>query len=91
MIKLKEHDKFQIQYLLPVQGSISTLEIVQGILDKLNIKPEDELSENICEIDLNNTEISFLQEMIKVLDLSHKLNLSGLSVIKQILNIKETI
>ena len=43
-MKVTRSEKFQIQFLLPVQGSIETLEQVQQILDKIKIVPEDEQS-----------------------------------------------
>ena len=85
-MKVTRSEKFQIQFLLPVQGSIETLEQVQQILDKIKIVPEDAQSIEDIEIDFDNNEIFFLKEMIKVLSQLQKLTLPSLSLVKKILN-----
>ena len=88
-MELTGQEKFQIQYLLPVQGSLSTLEQVENILNKLNIKAEDATSEAIETVDLTGNEIQFLIEMIEILDKAQKLSLPSMSLIRKILKFKE--
>jgi len=88
-MELTGQEKFQIQYLLPVQGSLSTLEQVENILNKLNIKAEDATSEAIETVDLTGKEIQFLIEMIEILDKAQKLSLPSMSLIRKILKFKE--
>jgi len=84
-MKATKAEKFQVQYLLPVQGSLQTLETVQEILDIIKIKPEDAESDMIEEIELSDAHISFLKNMISVLDQSQKLSLRCLPIIRKIL------
>lgn len=88
-MELTEKEKFQIQYLLPVQGSLKTLEQVESIMKKINLRPEDAESEIICSLDLTPEELGFLREMIGVLDQSQKISLQMLPVVRKILNNKE--
>jgi hypothetical protein len=88
-MKLTGKEKFHIQFLVPVQGSLKTLELAEGILKRINIQPEDAEDGFIYDIDLKIEEISFLQEMIKILDKSQKLHLQSLPVVRKILNYKE--
>ena len=88
-MELTEKEKFQIQYLLPVQGSLKTLEQVESILQKINLRPEDAESEMIYFLELAPEELGFLREMIGVLDQAQKISLQMLPVVRKILNNKE--
>lgn len=86
---LSGNDIYQVQFLLPIQGNLKTLELVQQILDKANISEEDRGNEIEREIVFSDEEIIFLRNMIMILDESQKLSFSCLSLIKKILNYKE--
>ena len=72
-------------YILPVQGSIKTLEFVQNILDKIN--DVNDVKDDLV-IDFDREEIDFMINMIHVFDKNQQLNLSSLSLIKKILKEK---
>lgn len=79
---LSASERLQFQYLLPVQGNLKTLELVDKILKKVFIKDEKESeAEFIFEIE----EVQFLQDCIKILDQNNKLNFQSLSVIRKIM------
>lgn len=80
-IELTNSEKFQIQYLLPVQGNIKTLLLVQQILNKINIELGDEKSLEIIKINFTEEEFLFLNEMIIFLNNNHRLNLKSLPLI----------
>jgi hypothetical protein len=84
-MELTRNEKFQIQYLLPIQGNLETLKTVQQILDKLNIIEEDQNNKEIIDIDFNSDEINFLKYMVQILDQNQKLFLSSLSLVNKIL------
>lgn len=88
-IEITANEKLQFQYLLPNQGSLKILELTNGIIEKVKIIDRKEIEENkICSIDFNNDEIDFLNQNIKILDESNKLNLQSLTLIKKILKLK---
>ena len=78
------HEILQFQYILPVQGSIAVLELVQNILDVLRIETILDMTET-REIIFSDIQLSFIKSMIDILDKSQKLNLSSLTLIKKIL------
>ena len=78
---LSVRERLQFQYLLPVQGNLKTLELVDNILKKLNIIEDEGEREFIFEIE----EIQFLQDCIKILDQNNKLSFQSLSVIRKIM------
>ena len=80
ILKLSIEEIKQIRYILPVQGNIKTLELVQKILDKTEADSE--------ELEFDNQETELLKNMILYLDQNQKINLSLLSLIQKIL--KET-
>jgi hypothetical protein len=80
---LAENEINQFGYILPVQGSIQTLELVQSILDKVGSLNVENLT-----IDFSKEEISFMITMIDVFDKNQQLTLSSLSLIKKILKEK---
>jgi hypothetical protein len=88
-MELTGKEKFQIQYLLPVQGTLKALELVEGILKTINLQPEDSEDEKLYSVALTPAEIDFLNEMIGVLDQAGKLSLQMLPVVRKILNNKE--
>lgn len=85
-MKLTRKEKFNIKYLLPVQGSIETLKTVRDIADTIRIEPDDENSEEEIEIHLKKEEWEFLKNMILILDKSQKIYITSLSLVLKILN-----
>lgn len=84
MIELTGKEVLQVQYLLPVQGSLKILESAQNILDKIQ---KFEIQE-VNLIDFSDEEINFLIGMINILDEAGKLNIASLSLIKKILKLR---
>lgn len=79
---LSVEERIQFQYLLPVQGNLKSLELVDSITNKLKVKNEkEEEREFVFEIE----EVQFLQNCIKYLDQNNKLNFGSLSVIRKIM------
>jgi len=78
---LSVSERLQFQYLLPVQGNLKTLELVDNILKKLNITEDEDEREFIFEIE----EVQFLQDCVKILDQNNKLSFQSLSVIRKIM------
>lgn len=74
-------DREQIQYLLPTLGNIKSLEIVEGIVFKIENIGNDK--EDV-EITLDEIEIRLLQTYIKILDQSGQIHFSSLSLVKKI-------
>lgn len=81
-MKLSVNDRLQFQYLLPVQGNIKTLELVECILNRLRILKEDEEEK---EFNFSKDEMDLLKQSISVLDQANKLSLSTLPVIRKIM------
>jgi len=79
---LTVEERLQVQYILPVQGNIKTLELAENILKKVQIKEADS-GEKEFEFDDHETE--FMRLMISVLDGANKLHLSSLSLVRKIL------
>ena len=79
---LNVEERIQFQYILPVQGNLKSLELVDSITNKLKIKDE---KENEREFIFEIEEIQFLQDCIKILDQNNKLNFGSLSVIRKIM------
>jgi hypothetical protein len=79
---LNVEERIQFQYILPVQGNLKSLELVDSITNKLKIKDE---KENEREFIFEIEEIQFLQDCIKILDQNNKLNFQSLSVIRKIM------
>ena len=79
-------EKGQFGYLLPVQGSLSEIELVVNILNKTKeIGDGGVCHDEEVEIDFSDQEIEFLKENIKVLDFEKKLHYESLPLIKKIL------
>ena len=81
ILNLTGKEIFEFQYILPAQGSLKTLELVQKILDKVNIQD----IENDKDIDFTKEEIDFVSQMIQLLDENQSLKITSLSLIKKIL------
>lgn len=85
-VELKGNEQLQFQFILPVQGSLKTLELVEKILDKCKINDID--LEKILKVDFEEFEIKFIKEMIDYLDKKQQIRFESLSLIKKIMNIK---
>lgn len=83
-INLTKDERLQFQYILPVQGSLLTLELVDKILNKVKV---DNIDDNESkEFDFENNELEFIKNMINILDGQGKLNFQSLSLVRKILN-----
>ena len=81
-MKLTVEDRLQFQYLLPVQGNIETLELVEGILKKLRVEKMDEEE---AVFTFTEDEMNLIKNSISVLDKAQKLNLQSLPTIRKII------
>ena len=81
----KESDQFR--FLLPAKGTLRALELTSSILEKVEFNKEDN-DEMIA--DLTKEEFDFILNMINILDGQAQLSLSSLSLIKKILEKKES-
>ena len=89
IISLTENDRLNFRLILPIQGSLDTLERVERILETLkidNIKGPG--TEKVQNFDFKDDDVKFLQNVISILDQSEQLNYQALSVIKKILKIE---
>lgn len=82
-VKLTIDERMNFQYILPMQGSLVTLDMVEGILKKVEIKDANEKEK---EIDFSADEMNFMKDMINFLDENNKLPYSSLSLVRKILN-----
>lgn len=87
ILELSSHERLQFQYILPVQGSLRTLELVEKILDKVKISDVQNIDSN-KKIDFDKNESGIMVDMIHFLDQNQQLNIQSLSLIHKIL--KET-
>lgn len=85
-MKVTKAEKFQVLNLLPMQGNLKTLALVQQILDKIKIEPKEAKCQDIVDLDFNDEEFGLIDEMIHILDQAQKLNLDSLSLVQKILN-----
>ena len=74
-------EKSNVQYILPVQGNVKTLELVESIL----IKSQSEES----NIVFDGPELDLLKTSILILDERCLISLQCLSLVKKILNTGE--
>ena len=81
-MKLTVEDRLQFQYLLPVQGNIETLELVEGILKKLRVEKMDQEE---AVFTFTEDEMNLIKNSISVLDKAQKLNLQSLPTIRKII------
>ncbi len=88
-IDLTGNERLQIANILPVQGDLNTLRLVDEILKKAKISDIKEMKE-LNKIDFEENEINFIKEMINLLDSKQMLKFESLSLIEKFMNIKET-
>jgi hypothetical protein len=79
---LTKEEIASFQYILPVQGSLKTLDQVESILNKIRDNEGK-------EIKFEQVEIDFLKVMIKILDDAQSIKIQSFSLVKKILDIKE--
>jgi len=79
---LSKQEIMNFEYILPVQGSLETLELVQRIITKLDIVNDSDIEH---EIDFDVKEIQLLKTVITFLDQNQRLNIKSLSLIHKIL------
>jgi hypothetical protein len=89
IIELTGNERLQFQTILPIQGDLKTLELVDSILSKVKINDINDIKSNDeQEFDFNDEESGLMQKMIKILDSQQQLQFTSLSLVKKI--IKET-
>ena len=86
-IKLSCQDRLQFQYILPVQGDLKTLGLVENILNKLKITDKNDFNGDPKEFDFFSKEIDLIKNYISFLDENKAIKLESLPVIRKILNI----
>jgi hypothetical protein len=74
-------ERNQIKFLLPAQGDLKTLELVEKIINKT----VEEKTDKEIDVRFEKSEISFLKYMIESLDVRKQLNVDSFSLIKKIL------
>lgn len=79
MLTFNNHELSQFQYILPAQGDIETLELVEKILNKINSN----------DIDFDKNEILLMKGSIHFLNQQKMITLSSLSLVKKILSLEE--
>jgi len=72
----------QFQFLLPVQGNLKTLELVDRITTKVKVYDNSEIK----DVEFEYEEIDFMKDMIKYLDENQKLYFQSISLIRKILS-----
>jgi len=85
-IELTGNEVLEFQHILPVQGSLQTLETVEDIMKK--VKCNDIDLSKIKKVDFEEIEIVFLKNMIGILDKNQLIQFTSLSLIKKIMNTK---
>jgi 2C-methyl-D-erythritol 2,4-cyclodiphosphate synthase len=89
ILALTGNERLQFQTILPIQGDLKTLELVDSILSKVKINDISDIKSNEeQEFEFNDKESELIHEMIKILDSQQQLQFTSLSLIKKI--IKET-
>ena len=86
-LPLSVEERLQFQYILPVQGSIATLETVVNILNKIQVK-EVLSPEEVVDIDFEESEMLLMIESVKALDSAGRIHLQSLELAKKILRSK---
>ena len=87
VMNLTKNELAQFQYILPAKGCIKALELVESILKKVEFKDKSEDENEVC---FEMEEIGLLLQMIDFLDDQRQIRLDSLSLVKKILNTKET-
>jgi hypothetical protein len=86
-IELSSQDRLQFQYILPVQGDLKTLELVESILEKIKITDgEDYNSLDLKVFEFKTDEIELIKNFIKILNDNKSIRFESLSLVKKILN-----
>lgn len=86
MLELTLAETGSIPYVLPVQGSIKTLELVTSIVEKINVKSKEAVSsDDAVAIEFEDDEIELMKLSIHALDEAQRLPLQALSLAKKIL------
>jgi hypothetical protein len=80
-LELTIEDRTQFQYILPAQGNIKTLELVESILNKIEIMTKQET----IEIEFEEEEIILMRQSVQFLDESQRLSFKSLGLAKKIL------
>ena len=89
ILALTGNERLQFQTILPIQGDLKTLELVDSILSKVKINDIGDIKSNEeQEFEFNDKESELIHKMIKILDSQQQLQFTSLSLIKKI--IKET-
>lgn len=89
-VKLNVSERTQFQYILPVQGNLKALELVESIFGKVKISDKDMSDTNKIdndkelEIDFTKEEMKFMNDSIAILDEQGKLFFQSLSLVKKI-------
>jgi hypothetical protein len=86
-LPLSVEERLQFQYILPIQGSIATLETVVNILNKIQVK-EVLSPEEVVDIDFEESEMLLMIESVKALDSAGRIHLQSLELAKKILRSK---
>lgn len=86
-LSLSIEERVNFQFLLPVQGTIATLDTVTSILNKINIKEVPD-SDDELNIDFDEKEIALMIDSVKALDQAGKIHLQNLELAKKILRSK---
>ena len=86
-LPLSVEERLQFQYILPIQGSIATLETVVNILNKIQVK-EVLSPEEVVDIDFEEPEMLLMIESVKALDSAGRIYLQSLELAKKILRSK---
>ena len=87
ILNLTSQEILQFQCILPGQGSLKTLDMVQKILDKSKINDIDCESK---EIDFTDEEIEFMNNFINILDQNQQISIQALSLVRKILKEKKS-
>jgi len=82
-LTLSKEEILQFQYILPVQGDLKSLELVESITIKARIENND--MEKVVSFDEN--EIKLMHDSIAFLNSQKKIYFQSLPLIKKILNI----
>ena len=85
-LELTAAERFEIQFVLPAQGSIKNLELVKTIFEKIEIfSIQGNESDDVKHIEFEDEEIALMQNTIHALDESQRLRYSSLELAKKIL------
>lgn len=83
-IELTGAERLQFQYILPIQGSLRTLELVEKILQKCKIESKSDLDKSIL-IDFEDEEMNLIKDMIDYLDKNNQIKFEALSLVRKLI------